>query len=122
MNLNEQITPKNYKGIYISVSIVFLFFAGAIAFAFYSLGKSDSVEAFEKVKPLVQNNLDNSYYETLKEECNKMKYEKNDCLKSVEIMEKNGYKKAGEDGQCPDGFDKNTLKCTGCFIWCEPID
>ena len=59
------------------------------------------------------------YYENLAKQClQKSSYEC--CISSVKNMEQGNYKLKPETG-CPEGYNKNGLKCIDAFTWCEPI-
>lgn len=58
------------------------------------------------------------YYKELAEQCmGKTSY--SCCMSSVRSMEQGDYKIEPETG-CPDGFQRNMLKCESSFKWCEP--
>jgi len=69
-------------------------------------------------KPASQNNT-YTYYEQLASECTETQ-SKSCCLASVATMETGGYERISDTG-CAEGYEVQTLKCTGGFRWCEPI-
>lgn len=54
------------------------------------------------------------YYQALKNRCGSDSC----CLHSVETMKNYGYKE--ESGNCPTGYVRNFLECTGSLTWCQP--
>lgn len=44
------------------------------------------------------------------------------CMSGLRNMEKNDYKLADEDENCPEGFKQNMNLCLDTLIWCEPIE
>jgi len=70
----------------------------------------------EAKTPPAQNQVD---YEALNKEC-EQKLSSQCCLTSVERMKSH---KVGPllKGICPEGFEKNTLRCVNAFQWCEPV-
>ena len=55
-----------------------------------------------------------NYYDLLEEKCKTIC-----CLDSLKIMKENKYKEADEGGRCPDGFEKNMIKCPSSLEWCR---
>jgi len=67
------------------------------------------------VKPVDQ---EKNYYNVLEKKCDNDKC----CLASLKRMRANNHKKADENGNCPEGFFMNGLKCKTSYQWCEPIE
>jgi len=59
------------------------------------------------------------YYKNLAKEC-KSRSSYNCCMSSVNNMANGNYKLEPETG-CPDGYQRNMLKCIDTFVWCEPV-
>ena len=57
------------------------------------------------------------YYDQLKEKCDGSSC----CLSSLEAMKDGGYKLAGDDNECSDGYKMNSLYCVDAYAWCEPV-
>lgn len=68
------------------------------------------------VKPA--NQEQKNYYDVLEKRCDNNKC----CLASLKRMRANNYKEADENGNCPEGFFMNGLKCVTSYQWCEPIE
>jgi len=63
-------------------------------------------------------------YDALAQEC-KQKDSVSCCMASIRVMKENNYipasKDASENYNCPEGFNKNMMKCIDTFRWCEPV-
>jgi len=93
-----------------------IFGGGAMIMKYYN-GEVNN----ETVKPVSQE----TYYQKLTKDCEKFKKSKSItdydcCLQTVEIMEKGNFKLAPKNG-CLDGFQINSLWCSGAYSWCEPM-
>ncbi|MBI1216847.1 MAG: hypothetical protein GC185_13675 [Alphaproteobacteria bacterium] len=56
-----------------------------------------------------------AYYGALRQECG----DDGCCLASVQAMQQGGFAEA-ENGQCPEGVTRETMKCPGkALVWCE---
>lgn len=73
---------------------------------------------FGSIYFLLLNNQNNtsSYYDELSQKCSG----DNCCLNSVKRMES---KKAivSSNGECPDGYKADMLRCISSYKWCEPL-
>ena len=58
------------------------------------------------------------YYQKLASQC-LQKGSYSCCISSVKNMRQGNYRIEPESG-CPEGFNRNMLKCIDTFIWCEP--
>lgn len=43
----------------------------------------------------------------------------NCCQESLKIIKQNNYIKANRQGQCPEGYEPNGLRCEGSLTWCQ---
>lgn len=43
----------------------------------------------------------------------------NCCLESLKIIKQNNYIKANFQGECPEGYNANGLRCEDSLIWCQ---
>jgi len=60
------------------------------------------------------------YYQDLAKRC--LNYQDPDCCySSVESMASANLKIAGHKGECPPGFEINSLDCQGSIVWCVPM-
>ncbi len=55
-----------------------------------------------------------AYYQALRVKC----AGNSCCLASVSRMKENGFEEA-KDGKCPEGVDKDMLKCVNSLQWCR---
>ena len=68
------------------------------------------------MKPINQET--ENYYDVLEEKCNG----DNCCLSSLKHMRNNNYKKADENEECPEGFNRSMMRCITSYQWCEPME
>jgi hypothetical protein len=115
-NFEEKLEKIRKKGrvkmkqnkIYSKIGLIFILifavlFLGSIFYLFNKLNKT-------KTKDVVK-----TYYELLKDGCDN----ESCCLSAVKYMEDGGFTEA-KDGNCPDGFNSNMLRCISSYKWCEP--
>ncbi len=69
----------------------------------------------------LKNKINNysDYYKQLIEGC-KSKNNQSCCISSVQYMQNGNFKLAPKSG-CPEGFQKDMLKCIDSYKWCRPI-
>lgn len=64
-------------------------------------------------------------YQALAESC-KQRGSVNCCMSSLRTMRENNYFPASEDDSgnysCPEGFNRNLIRCIDSFIWCQPVE
>jgi len=105
--------------IFIKTLLAVLLFAGIgtiIVGGGYIIGEySKNAENNQIIKPV---NQEENYYDVLEKKCD------NDscCLSSLKTMRANNYKRAEKNGNCPEGFFMNGLKCKTSYQWCEPME
>jgi hypothetical protein len=81
------------------------------------------LEVNQDVDNITQNNaepvLNEAYYDVLTAQCEQGPEANIECcLSSVKNMQASSSILA-ENNQCPEGSDKNILRCPGSFTWCE---
>ncbi|MCK5123357.1 MAG: hypothetical protein KAQ87_04405 [Candidatus Pacebacteria bacterium] len=62
-------------------------------------------------------NQEENYYDVLEKKCDG----DGCCLASLKVMRENNYKEADKNGNCPEGFNRNMMRCIISYQWCEPI-
>jgi len=67
------------------------------------------------IKPV---NQEENYYDVLEKECDNDKC----CLASLKRMRANNHKEADKNGNCPEGFFMDMLKCVTSYQWCVPME
>jgi len=95
--------------------IIVIFFGAIILFGVgYDLFKDWSLKKEINSYP--------DYYKQLAEKCesNSGNIGPGCCISSVRDMVIGNYKLEPENG-CPEGYQRNMLKCIGSYKWCEPI-
>jgi len=68
------------------------------------------------IKPVDQE-IEN-YYNLLESKCG----DNGCCLSSLKYMRENNHKKADKNGECPEGFYSEMMKCIASYQWCMPIE
>lgn len=127
-NLNQNLDQNNQKPflspLTAKIILAIIIFAGSViiiisgAKFIIEYYKTQNFQANNQiVKP--DNQQSQNYYDILEKKCGDV-YD-SCCLSSLDIMRQGGYKEADENGNCPDGFEKNMQKCITTFQWCEPI-
>ena len=59
-----------------------------------------------------------NYYDVLEKKC----AGDNCCLASLKTMRENNYKEADENRKCPEGFNRNMMRCITSYQWCVPME
>ena len=60
------------------------------------------------------------YYQQLAESCSKESL--GCCLASVEIMQASNFRLYTPGVDCPEGYQRSTLKCIGSYDWCQSVE
>ena len=104
-------TVKILLAVIIFVGMGTIIVGGGYIIGEYSKNKVSN----QTVKPVNQET--ENYYNLLEKKCNG----DNCCLSSLKTMRANNYKEADKNGNCPEGFFMNMMKCITSYQWCEPI-
>lgn len=65
-----------------------------------------------------ENNYSHPYYQGLAKQC-ELKQSVGCCLASVNAMQAGSYQ-LPINGKCPDGYDREMMKCIDSYQWCQP--
>lgn len=94
----------------VSAIVIMLLVGGFLTFMFVKISDQKNENISNPNRPL----LVEDYYENLKNKCNGNSC----CISSVDSM-KSASAKLAENETCPDGSEKDMLKCEGTYIWCK---
>ncbi|MCK5084683.1 MAG: hypothetical protein KAQ64_03445 [Candidatus Pacebacteria bacterium] len=83
----------------------------------YIIGSYHNAGVDKKITKPVDQETEN-YYNVLEKKC----AGNSCCVSSLKTMRANNYKEADRNGECPEGFYMDMMKCITSYQWCVPME